>query len=98
MSGTALTQALSSPRGRVARLLAAGYPDERILGELFLATLARRPTKEEQDKIAQHVATEQARAEQAKATGPAAQGAARRTAWVDVFWALLNSKEFLFVN
>jgi hypothetical protein len=93
MSGTGMTAAISSPRGRVARLLASGYSDDRIMGELFLAALARRPTAEERDKIAKHVA-----AEQAKATSPADLGAARRQAWEDVLWALLNSKEFLFVQ
>jgi hypothetical protein len=56
-------------------------PEERLI-ELYIRCLARVPTKEEIDKLAPTLAK--------AASGEAAQ------ALGDVFWALLNSREFLF--
>jgi hypothetical protein len=50
---------------------------------LFLAALSRRPTPDEADRMIAYV-------ERGGTTGD------RRTALADVFWALLNSPEFLF--
>lgn len=56
-----------------------GWDDGRRLETLFLATLSRRPTVEEQARFLRHV----------KNCG------SRESAWADVFWVLLNSPEFL---
>ncbi|MDR3621141.1 MAG: DUF1549 and DUF1553 domain-containing protein, partial [Paludisphaera borealis] len=55
------------------------FPEERIT-DLYIRTLARKPTKEELDKIVPSLAKAP---DQAQALG-------------DIFWALLNSREFLF--
>jgi len=54
-------------------------PEERIT-ELYIRCLARKPSKEELDKI----------------TPTMGEGANQTQALEDVFWALLNSREFLF--
>jgi hypothetical protein len=54
--------------------------DER-LNTLFIAALARHPTEEERTLFSEHIA---------------AAGDNRDAALADVFWALLNSSEFLF--
>jgi hypothetical protein len=55
------------------------YPEER-LGELYLRTLSRMPTRTELDKLMPLFA----------------EGSNQEQALSDVFWALLNSREFLF--
>jgi hypothetical protein len=62
------------------KLLAAEPDDRRVTEELFFATLGRLPTDDEWKNIA------------------ALQGepADRQAMFEDVFWALLNSKGFLF--
>ena len=52
----------------------------RMLEELFLTTLGRRPSATEKDAV----------------TKALAAGDDRREVYVDLFWALLNSKEFAF--
>jgi hypothetical protein len=90
LSGSGLSEAITHPRGRVARLLNAGYSSERIIEELFLATMTRRPKPEEREKLAKHLADTLA-----KAGSPSA---GRRQAFEDIAWALLNSRECLFID
>jgi hypothetical protein len=65
--------------GHVARWLAEGLPPEQIVERVYLATLSRRPTAEEQTLIAAHLAA---------ATSPA-------EGLYDLQHALVNSNEFL---
>jgi hypothetical protein len=80
MNGAALNQKIEAPNGRLARLLAEGVPETRLIKELYLAALARLPCSDEL-----------ARARRCLAEAPSLrEGAA------DLMWVLLNSREFLF--
>jgi WD40 repeat protein len=81
MNSRGLQTKLSSASGRARRLADSDKPPEEIVNELYLATLCRVPT-------AQELAVATAAFTAEKAT--------RRTATEDVFWALLNSAEFVF--
>ena len=61
-------------------LLDAGKTPTEVVDEIYLRCLARRPTEDEQAKIAGILADNQK---------PIAE-------LEDVFWAVLNSREFLF--
>lgn len=67
----------------VQRLLDEKKEPREIITELFLRTLGRDPTTEETDALGKELAT----AENPKQT---------RRILDDIFWALLNSKEFIF--
>lgn len=68
--------------GRIARLLKEKKPHEEIVAELYLSTLARKPTQAELDATKQFLAESPSPAE----------------CYQDLLWALFNSKQFLFVN
>jgi uncharacterized protein (DUF697 family) len=81
MNSKGLQAKLAAPGGRAAKLAAEDRTPDGIVTELYLATLGRPPKAEEL----------------AVATAAfAAPGATRATATEDVFWALLNSAEFVF--
>jgi hypothetical protein len=65
--------------GRLKGLLARGLSDEAIVEELFLATLSRYPDESEKASAL----------EQVRARGD------RRAGFVDVVWALINTREFI---
>ena len=65
----------------IARLLEQKQTPQQILEELYLRSLSRKPTADEQARLGETLAQ-------------AAQ--APREILEDVFWALLNSREFLF--
>jgi hypothetical protein len=65
--------------GRLKTLLEEKRPDEAVVEEVFLATLSRFPDEQERKAAAEHVA---ATADKIKA-------------YVDVVWALLNTREFI---
>lgn len=67
----------------VPNLLAAGKPPEEVITHLYLTTVGRAPKAEETQNLLQAV---QAEKDPAKA----------REVLEDIFWALLNSKEFIF--
>jgi hypothetical protein len=73
---------VSSPQGRVAKLLAAKKSDAEVLDDLYLTALARKPSAAEQATLAKL----------------RAQSPNRRTFYEDLMWSLLNSKNFLFVR
>ena len=66
--------------GVVARMLEAGKSPQDVATELYLRSLSRKPTDEEAAAINEQLAA---------ASEP-------KQALEDVFWALLNSREFLF--
>lgn len=81
MNSRGLQTKLSSSDGRARKLAASDKTPDQIVTELYLTTLNREPTTEEV----------------ALATGAfTADGASRQSATEDVFWALLNSAEFVF--
>ena len=67
--------------GRLAKLLKSGKPEAEIVEELSLATLSKPAT--EAVKTAVHQAL-------------TVKGAKPEEVYRDLFWALLNSKEFAF--
>lgn len=70
---------IRDPDNRIATLLAANKPDAAMLDEFYLAALCRPPSAAESKKL----------------LGYLAAAKDRRTAWEDVLWAIVNSKEFL---
>ena len=81
MNSKALQTKLSQKTGRARQLADSTKSPREIVAELYLATLSRLPTDEEMT-----LAT-------AAFTGPEVT---RQSATEDVFWALLNSAEFVF--
>jgi hypothetical protein len=71
---------LREPSNRIGSLLAKGTGEKEMLEELYLAALGRLPRASELDAAHEHLAK---------------AGDARRSL-EDLFWALLNSPEFLF--
>jgi len=72
--------------GVVQRLLEAGRTPEQVIEELYLRTLTRKPTEKETAGLMEVVGTD-----------PAARTpAALRETLEDGFWAILNSREFVF--
>jgi hypothetical protein len=64
----------------VGKMLAAGKTPDEVLNEIYLRCLARQPNEQERQLLAQELAT---------AGEP-------KAALEDVFWAVLNSREFVF--
>ena len=81
MNSRALQSKLSHKTGRACQLADSAKSPGEIVTELYLATLSRPPTDEEL-KLA--------------VAAFAKENATRQTATEDVFWALLNSAEFVF--
>jgi hypothetical protein len=80
LNGDDVARKIESPDGTLARLLKEKSPPSAILDELFLAAFGREPNAEERSRIA------------AAAKGKPLNESVLR----DLFWALLNSKEFVF--
>jgi hypothetical protein len=79
-NGDDLANKIKSGDGRLMKLLAAQKDDNKVLDELFLASVGKPPTG------AQRQAVEKA----------LTAGDPREAVFLDLFWALLNSKEFTF--
>jgi len=56
VNGTTISDAVADPKGRVAKLVLAGKPDQAIIEELYLATISRFPTKQEADNGIKYLA------------------------------------------
>ena len=81
--GDFLQAKLTDPAGRVAALAAGSKRDDRaVIEELFLATLCRRPTKDEIAALVDFLAKNEKRTRQENVE--------------DMMHALLNHPEFLF--
>lgn len=79
-NGLSVMEKIRLPEGRLGTLLKAKKTDDEITEELFLATLSRLPSS------AQKVAVNKA----------LSAGDKRDEVFKDLFWALVNSKEFAF--
>ena len=66
----------------VGRMLTDGRTPEQIITDLYVRCLTRKPTQDEMAKLTVIVNAE----------------ADKKVALEDVFWALLNSREFVFNN
>jgi hypothetical protein len=80
MADPSIQQKVQAPQGRLAKLLAAEKDDDKVLEELFLATVSRLPTAKERTWFADYRASSKD----------------RRSAFVDTLWALMNTNEFVF--
>lgn len=82
LNGDTITTKMSDKNGRLAQLTAAGKPHDEIITELYLATVSRYPTEQELAASRQFVTEYPTPLE----------------CYEDLLWALLNSKQFLFVH
>ena len=70
--------------GLVKRLIAEGKTPEQIIEEIYVRSFTRKPTAEEVKQLMGQVAS------------VGEDKAQRELVLIDVFWAVLNSKEFMF--
>jgi hypothetical protein len=82
LNGDVLSIKIKDAKGRVGRLLAEKKSPEEIVEELYLAALSRMPAEGEQ------AASRELRADSKSPT----------EFYEDLLWALINSKQFLFVR
>jgi hypothetical protein len=82
LNGDIVTVKISSPKGRIARLVSAKKSHDEIVNELYLATLSRRPTSREQTVWRQQLA----------------ETTDAKAFYEDLLWSIINSKHFLFVR
>ena len=89
---------LSSDDSRPARLNGDSRPDEAKLGELYHLAYARFPSSDELRRATEYLSRKVSSVKPGKdaAETEALKAKARREAWEDLTWALLNTKEFLF--
>ncbi len=79
-NGSELMKKVRANEGRLTALLAAEKDDAAVTKTLFLATLSRPPTEKEFEAVKHALA----------------EGDPRDETFRDLFWALMNSKEFTF--
>jgi hypothetical protein len=82
LNGDILAQKISNKKSRISRLIDAKTSHDEILDELYLAALSRLPTDDERT-ASRELLTE--------AKSPT-------EFYQDLLWALMNSKQFLFVR
>lgn len=82
LNGDILAGKIADAKGRVASLLKAKTPHEKMVEELYLAALCRLPSS------AEKVAT----------TKLLKQSPNPKEFYEDLLWALMNSKQFLFIR
>ena len=80
IGGNVIEEKISSPRGYLSNLLELSPAPDEIVENLYLRAFCRPPTSEEQ----------------AHWTAELSQAKTLREAAEDLFWALLNSREFAF--
>ena len=81
LNGDTLANKIAHKTGRIMQLLAKKEAHETIVQEIYLATLCRLPTAEEISA----------------ADAFLKQSASPQACYEDLMWALINSKQFLFV-
>lgn len=82
LNGDTLANKIADKNGRIAKLLAAGKSHQEVVSDLYLNALGRFPTADEQAASLLYLDEYPTRAEY----------------YHDLLWALINSKQFLFVR
>jgi hypothetical protein len=82
LNGDVLALKIKDAKSRVSKLIAAKKPQDEIVEELYLAALSRFPTDEERTASRELLADSKGETE----------------FYQDLLWALMNSKQFLFVR
>ena len=82
--GDGLSQKLNQPESRLKQLLADKTDDEKLIRSIFFAALSRQPKASELQAI------------QAALEGTKLDDGSREEAIKDLYWAVLNTKEFAF--
>ena len=80
INGPTINDAIHDPNGRLAQLAKTNPPDQKLIEEVFLATLSRMPSPKEMTTATNYL----------KGAPDRTQGAQ------DLMWALINSPAFLF--
>ena len=80
INGPTISDAIASPKGRLAVFMLNNPSDDKIVEEIFLSTLCRYPTAKERKDTLSYLKQSPSRMEGAQ----------------DLMWALINSPAFLF--
>jgi len=89
INGETLNNKLRAPGNSIDMLMRLGFSDGEIVDYLYLASLSRQPTESERTELLKALGA----AERQKLPGVED---ARRTALIDMSWALLTGEEFMF--
>jgi hypothetical protein len=81
-NGDTINKKLAAKTNEISRLIKEKVPNDQIVEGIYLTALARHPSPTEKEKLLQVLGV--------------AGETERRPAIEDVYWAVLNSKEFLF--
>ena len=92
MNAAEVKTKLATNNGTADRLAKSGAPDAEKLREVYLAAFSREPRAEELQTLGAHLAKSRFDA-QGKPLDPQT---AKRQAYEDILWALINTKEFLY--
>lgn len=82
LNGDTLATKIADNKGRIATMLAADVSHEEIVRKIYLATLCRWPTEAELQLSHEFLA----------------ESPSPKECYEDLLWALMNSKQFLFVH
>jgi hypothetical protein len=82
INGGTVDSALKSDKGRVQRMINDNLEPPAMVDELWLASYGRYPREEEKTQFVDYLATAED----------------KRAALEDVYWVVLNSKEFVFTH
>jgi hypothetical protein len=92
-NGKTLNEKLKAPDNVIKRWIDQQLPDAEVVNRIYLSALSRYPSTGERERLAAAL-TEAAH----DAADDAAKISARREVMEDILWAVLTSKEFLFVH
>ena len=83
LNSSEIHEKISHRHGRARKWADSSMTNDEIIDELYLGTLSRFPTDEERTLLVTELKN---------------AGGERRTVVEDIFWSVLNTKEFLFNN